>query len=279
MSGTLYLCGTPIGNMEDITFRVLRILKECDLIAAEDTRQTLKILNHYEIEKPMISYHEHNKFFVGGKILEKLNEGLNIALVTDAGMPGISDPGEDIVRLCYENNIEVTAVPGPVALITALVLSGLPTRRFVFEAFLPTDKKEKKNILTSLQNETRTIILYEAPHRLRETLEELFKYLGDRTVSCVRELTKKFEEVKKDSLLNLIDYYKDNPPKGEFVVLINGKSFEEIKSEEEKAFLDIPLPDHLKIYTDKGMSEKDAMKAVAKDRGISKRDVYSMLKV
>ncbi len=279
MSGTLYLCGTPIGNLEDITLRTLRLLKECDLIAAEDTRQTVKILNHYGIEKPMISYHEHNKSTAGIKIIQKLEEGQNICLVTDAGMPGISDPGEDLVRLCYEYGIEVTASPGPVACITALVISGLPTRRFAFEAFLPTDKKERKNILESLKNETRTIILYEAPHRLKETLEELYKYLGDRNVACIRELTKKFEEVKKDSLLNLISYYRENLPKGEFVILIEPKTFKEIKSEEEENYKEMPIEEHLKIYLEKGMSEKDAMKAVAKDRGVSKRDIYNMLKI
>ena len=276
--GTLYLCGTPIGNLGDITLRVIDMLKACDLVAAEDTRNTLKLLNHFDIQKSLVSYHEHNKIQKGPELIEKLKSGLNIALVTDAGMPGISDPGSDLVRLCQKEGVPVTACPGPTAFATALVLSGMDSRRFVFEGFLPTDKKEKAHVLKSIEKEERTVIFYEAPHRLKATLKEIYQSVGNRQASCVREITKKFEEVKKDSLENLIEYYSLNDPKGEFVVLIEGLDPEEIKKEQISFWENIPVEEHVKKYIDDGMSEKDAMKQAAKDRGITKRDIYSILK-
>lgn len=278
MYGTLYLCATPIGNLGDITLRVIELLKECDLIAAEDTRNTLKLLNHFNIDTPMTSYHEHNKFSKGPVLLEKLKEGKNIALVTDAGMPGISDPGEDMARLCRQEGIHVTVAPGASAVVTALVLSGMPARRFIFEGFLPTDKKEKAEVLARLEKETRTTVFYEAPHRLTDTLKELLKSAGNRDAACVREITKKYEEVKKDSLENLLAFYGENPPKGEFVVIVGGADAEKLRQEEIEGWESISLEEHMKKYTDSGMSEKDAMKQVAKDRGVSKREIYALLK-
>ena len=278
MYGTLYLCATPIGNLGDITLRVIELLKECDLIAAEDTRNTLKLLNHFNIDTPMTSYHEHNKFSKGPVLLEKLKEGQNIALVTDAGMPGISDPGEDMARLCRQEGIPVTVAPGASAVVTALVLSGMPARRFIFEGFLPTDKKEKAEVLARLEKETRTTVFYEAPHRLTDTLKELLKSAGNRDAACVREITKKYEEVKKDSLENLLAFYGENPPKGEFVVIVGGADAEKLRQEEIEGWESISLEEHMKKYTDSGMSEKDAMKQVAKDRGVSKREIYALLK-
>ena len=278
MYGTLYLCATPIGNLGDITLRVIELLKECDIIAAEDTRNTLKLLNHFNIDTPMTSYHEHNKVSKGPVLIEMLKEGKNIALVTDAGMPGISDPGEDMARLCHEEGIKVTVAPGASAAVTALVLSGMSARRYVFEGFLPTDKKERAYVLESLSKETRTTVFYEAPHRLTETLEVLLKAAGNRNAACVREITKKFEEVKKDSLENLLSYYKENPPKGEFVVIVEGLNKDVLRQEEISSWENIPLEEHMEIYISKGMSEKDAMKQVAKDRGVSKRDIYAVLK-
>ena len=278
MYGTLYLCATPIGNLGDITLRVIELLKECDLIAAEDTRNTLKLLNHFNIDTPMTSYHEHNKFSKGPVLLEKLKEGKNIALVTDAGMPGISDPGEDMARLCRQEGIPVTVAPGASAVVTALVLSGMPARRFIFEGFLPTDKKEKAEVLARLEKETRTTVFYEAPHRLTDTLKELLKSAGNRDAACVREITKKYEEVKKDSLENLLAFYGENPPTGEFVVIVGGADAEKLRQEEIEGWESISLEEHMKKYTDSGMSEKDAMKQVAKDRGVSKREIYALLK-
>ena len=278
MYGTLYLCATPIGNLGDITLRVIELLKECDLIAAEDTRNTLKLLNHFNIDTPMTSYHEHNKFSKGPVLLEKLKEGKNIALVTDAGMPGISDPGEDMARLCRQEGIPVTVAPGASAVVTALVLSGMPARRFIFEGFLPTDKKERAEVLSRLEKETRTTVFYEAPHRLTDTLKELLKSAGNRDAACVREITKKYEEVKKDSLENLLAFYGENPPKGEFVVIVGGADAEKLRQEEIEGWESISLEEHMKKYTDSGMSEKDAMKQVAKDRGVSKREIYALLK-
>lgn len=278
MYGTLYLCATPIGNLGDITLRVIELLKECDLIAAEDTRNTLKLLNHFNIDTPMTSYHEHNKFSKGPVLLEKLKEGKNIALVTDAGMPGISDPGEDMARLCRQEGIPVTVAPGASAVVTALVLSGMPARRFIFEGFLPTDKKEKAEVLARLEKETRTTVFYEAPHRLTDTLKELLKSAGNRDAACVREITKKYEEVKKDSLENLLAFYGENPPKGEFVVIVGGADAEKLRQEEIEGWESISLEEHMKKYTDSGISEKDAMKQVAKDRGVSKREIYALLK-
>ena len=278
MYGTLYLCGTPIGNLGDMTLRVIELLKECDIIAAEDTRNTLKLLNHFDIQKTLVSYHEHNKFQKGQELIEKLKNGANIALVTDAGMPGISDPGADMVRLCQTEGIPVTAAPGPTAFSTALVLSGLDSRRFIFEGFLPTDKKEKAQVLKSIEKETRTVIFYEAPHRLKTTLKELFESTGDREAACVREITKKFEEVKKGHMSELIEYYNVNEPKGEFVIVIGGADAQELKKEEIAAWESITVEEHVKKYMVEGMSEKDAMKQAAKDRGITKRDIYAQLK-
>lgn len=278
MYGTLYLCGTPIGNLGDMTLRVIELLKECDIIAAEDTRNTLKLLNHFDIQKTLVSYHEHNKFQKGPELIEKLKNGANIALVTDAGMPGISDPGADMVRLCQTEGIPVTAAPGPTAFSTALVLSGLDSRRFIFEGFLPTDKKEKAQVLKSIEKETRTVIFYEAPHRLKTTLKELFENTGDREAACVREITKKFEEVKKGNMSELIEYYNVNEPKGEFVIVIGGADAQELKKEEIAAWESITVEEHVKKYMAEGMSEKDAMKQAAKDRGITKRDIYAQLK-
>ena len=277
MSGMLYLCATPIGNLEDITCRVLRILKEVDLIAAEDTRNSIKLLNHFEIKTPMTSYHEYNKFDKGRYLVEKMLEGKNIALITDAGTPGISDPGEELVAMCYETGIQVTSLPGAAACITALTLSGLPTRRFAFEAFLPSDKKERAVVLEELKQETRTMILYEAPHRLVKTLEELLEKLGDRKISLCRELTKKHETVFRGSLLEAFSWYKENPPKGECVMVLAGRSREEIEQEARQKWEDMPLEEHMEYYMSQGIDKKEAMKLVAKDRGISKRDVYQAL--
>ncbi|MCQ4725480.1 16S rRNA (cytidine(1402)-2'-O)-methyltransferase [Anaerotignum faecicola] len=278
MSGTLYLCATPIGNLGDITLRVIELLKECDLIAAEDTRNTIKLLNHFGIKTPLISYHEHNKISKGPILIEKLKSGMNIALVTDAGMPGISDPGADLVKLCFEEGIRATAAPGASAAVTALVLSGMNTRRFVFEGFLPADRKERAKTLKSLAKEERTVIFYEAPHRLAETLGELIEAAGDRNAACVREITKKFEEVRKDRLSGLISYYKNNVPRGEFVLVLEGADAECLRREEIENFEKMTLEEHMELYTNKGLSEKEAMKQVAKDRGVSKRDIYSILK-
>lgn len=277
MSGMLYLCATPIGNLEDITCRVLRILKEVDLIAAEDTRNSIKLLNHFEIKTPMTSYHEYNKFDKGRYLVEQMLEGKNIALITDAGTPGISDPGEELVAMCYETGIQVTSLPGAAACITALTLSGLPTRRFAFEAFLPSDKKERAVVLEELKQETRTIILYEAPHRLVKTLEELLEKLGDRKISLCRELTKKHETVFRGSLLEAFSWYKENPPKGECVMVLAGRSREEIEQEARQKWEDMLLEEHMEYYMSQGIDKKEAMKLVAKDRGISKRDVYQAL--
>ena len=277
MSGMLYLCATPIGNLEDITCRVLRILEEVDLIAAEDTRNSIKLLNHFEIKTPMTSYHEYNKFDKGRYLVEQMLEGKNIALITDAGTPGISDPGEELVAMCYETGIQVTSLPGAAACITALTLSGLPTRRFAFEAFLPSDKKERAVVLEELKQETRTIILYEAPHRLVKTLEELLEKLGDRKISLCRELTKKHETVFRGSLLEAFSWYKENPPKGECVMVLAGRSREEIEQEARQKWEDMPLEEHMEYYMSQGIDKKEAMKLVAKDRGISKRDVYQAL--
>lgn len=277
MSGMLYLCATPIGNLEDITYRVLRILKEADLIAAEDTRNSIKLLNHFEIKTPMTSYHEYNKYEKGRYLVEQMQEGKNIALITDAGTPGISDPGEELVAMCYEAGIPVTSLPGPAACITALTISGLPTRRFAFEAFLPSDKKERAVILEELKRETRTIILYEAPHRLVKTLEELSENLGDRKIALCRELTKKHETVFRGSLLEAVSWYKDKPPKGECVMVLEGRSREEMEQEARQQWEDMPLEAHMEHYMSQGIDKKEAMKLVAKDRGISKRDVYQAL--
>lgn len=277
MAGKLYLCATPIGNLEDITYRVLRTLKEVDLIAAEDTRNSIKLLNHFDIKTPMTSYHEYNKIDKAYQLVDKMREGMNIALITDAGTPGISDPGEDLVRICYEEGIEVTSLPGPAACITALTMSGLPTRRFAFEAFLPRDKKERADVLTQLKNETRTIIIYEAPHHLVKTLEELYVNLGDRKIAICRELTKRYEEKTLTTLSECLDYYKDNEPRGEYVLVLDGKTFEELRKEEQQSWENMSYEEHMAVYESQGIDRKEAMKRVAKDRGISKRDVYQAL--
>lgn len=277
MAGKLYLCATPIGNLEDITLRVLRVLEEVDLIAAEDTRNSIKLLNHYEIKTPMTSYHEFNKIEKAYQLVEKLQEGMNIALITDAGTPGISDPGEELVKIAYEAGIEVTSLPGPAACITALTLSGLSTRRFVFEAFLPKDKKERKRILEELQKETRTIILYEAPHHLIKTLEELQEALGNRRITLCRELTKKYEEGQRTTIDEVLEYYKDKEPRGEYVLVLEGKTKEEVEEERKKEWEPLSLEEHMQLYEQKGISHKEAMKLVAKDRGVSKRDIYQAL--
>ncbi|MDD6183750.1 MAG: 16S rRNA (cytidine(1402)-2'-O)-methyltransferase [Lachnospiraceae bacterium] len=277
MAGKLYLCATPIGNLEDITLRVLRVLEEVDLIAAEDTRNSIKLLNHYEIKTPMTSYHEFNKIEKAYQLVEKLQEGMNIALITDAGTPGISDPGEELVKIAYEAGIEVTSLPGPAACITALTLSGLSTRRFAFEAFLPKDKKERKRILEELQKETRTIILYEAPHHLIKTLEELREALGNRRITLCRELTKKYEEGQRTTIDKVLEYYKDKEPRGEYVLVLEGKTKEEVEEERKKEWEPLSLEEHMQLYEQKGISHKEAMKLVAKDRGVSKRDIYQAL--
>ena len=277
MSGTLYLCATPIGNLEDMTFRAIRVLKEADLIAAEDTRNSVKLLNHFEIKTPMTSYHEYNKIEKGHKLVERLQNGETIALITDAGTPGISDPGEELVKMCREAGITVTAVPGAAACITALTISGLPTRRFAFEAFLPTDKKERQAVLDELKEETRTIVLYEAPHRLVKTLKLLTDVLGERKVSVCRELTKKHETVFATTLPEALAYYEKNAPKGECVIVIEGKSRLEIREEEKAQWEQLTVEEHMEHYLSGGMEKKEAMKQVAKDRGVSKRDIYQAL--
>lgn len=275
MAGTLYLCATPIGNLEDMTFRVIRILKEVDLIAAEDTRNSIKLLNHFEIRTPMTSYHEYNKIEKGRKLVEKLQEGKDVALITDAGTPGISDPGEELVRMCKEAGIAVTSLPGACACITALTLSGMSTRRFAFEAFLPQDKKERRRILDEVCTETRTMIFYEAPHRLVRTLRELKITLGShRRITVCRELTKKYETVYSDSLGGAVRYYEEVPPKGECVLVLEGKSQEEVEEEQKKGWMPLSVEEHLQIYLNQGMDKKEAMKRTAKDRGVSKRDIY-----
>ncbi len=275
--GKLYLCATPIGNLEDITLRVLTTLKEVDVIAAEDTRHSIKLLNHFEIKTPMTSYHEYNKVEKARQLVEKLKEGLNIALITDAGTPGISDPGEELVRQCYASGIAVTSLPGPAACITALTVSGLGTRRFCFEAFLPAEKKERSRILEDLKRETRTMIIYEAPHHLLRTMKELKEVLGDRKVTICRELTKKYEEIAPVTLSQAIERFSVEEPRGEFVLVIEGRAVEEMIREEQKVWEELSIEEHMERYLSLGMDKKQAMKEVAKDRGISKREVYQEL--
>lgn len=277
MPGKLYLCATPIGNLEDMTYRVVRTLEEADLIAAEDTRNSIKLLNHFNIQTPMTSYHEYNKIEKGKKLVERMQAGETIALITDAGTPGISDPGEELVKMCYEAGIEVTSLPGAAACITALTLSGLSTRRFAFEAFLPIDKKEKQEVLSELINETRTIILYEAPHRLVKTLKELAEILGDRKITVCRELTKKHETAFRTTIYEAVSYYEVHEPKGECVLVIEGKSRRELREEAIAKWEEMTIEEHMDYYRKQGIEKKEAMKKVAKDRGIGKRDVYQML--
>ena len=277
MQGKLYLCTTPIGNLDDITLRVLETLKTVDLIAAEDTRHSIKLLNHFDIKTPMTSYHEFNKVDKARYLVDKMREGVNVALITDAGTPGISDPGEELVKQCCEAGIELTSLPGPAACITALTISGLGTRRFCFEAFLPVDKKEKQWILEELKTETRTIILYEAPHHLLRTLGELYEALGDRRAAVCRELTKKYETAFRTTLGEAVRYYGANEPKGECVIVIEGRSIRDLKAEGQEDWKEMPLNQHMEHYLSQGRDKKEAMKLVAKDRGVSKREVYQQL--
>lgn len=275
--GMLYLCATPIGNLSDITERVLETLRSVDLIAAEDTRNSIKLLNHYGIKIPLTSYHEYNKYDKAKELIEKMKNGLSVALVTDAGTPSISDPGEVLTDMCHKEGIRVTSLPGPCAFVTALSLSGLASRRFVFEGFLPSDKKTRREVYEDLINETRTIILYEAPHHLKSTLAELYDELGDRNVAICRELTKKFEEVKRMRLCEAVEYYNENEPKGEFVLILEGRSREDIKEEKKDEWSRTDINEHMAIYEAQGYDRKEAMKKVAADRGVSKREIYKEL--
>lgn len=276
--GTLYLCATPIGNLEDITLRVIRTLKEADLIAAEDTRNSLKLLNHFDIHVPMTSYHEYNKYDKANELIGQLRSGKNIALITDAGTPGISDPGEVLVKLCHEAGVKVTSLPGPAACITGLTLSGMSTRRFCFEGFLPPDKKQRQEILEELKAEYRTIIMYEAPHHLKKTLLELKAALGgEREMTLCRELTKKHEEAFLTTIDECISRYEREEVRGECVLIIKGQDKQAVKQQQVKMYESMSMDEHLDMYISRGMDKKEAMKAVAKDRGISKRDVYKEL--
>lgn len=278
MAGILYLCPTPIGNLNDISERVLDTLREADLIACEDTRNSIKLMNAFDIHVPMTSYHEYNKTSKAYSLIDKLKEGSNIALISDAGTPGISDPGEVLVKLCHEEGIKVTSLPGPCACIVALTMSGFPTRRFCFEGFLPPEKKDRLQVLEELKREYRTMVIYEAPHHLKGTLAELKETLGeDRKIALCRELTKKFEEVIRMSLEEAIAYYETKEPKGEYVLVLEGIDRKTEKEEMEKNFNEMPLEEHMNIYLSQGMDKKEAMKRVAKDRGVSKSDVYKAL--
>ncbi len=277
MRGKLYICATPIGNLEDITWRVIRTLKEVDLIAAEDTRHSRKLLNYFEISTPLTSYHEHNKYDKAKELIKRMREGENIALVTDAGTPAISDPGEILVKMCCEENMEVTSLPGATACITALTLSALSSKRFSFEGFLPRDKKQRKEILNQIENEERTILFYEAPHHLKETLQEIYAKVGNRKIAVCRELTKKYETVFRGTLEEIIKYYEKNNPRGEYVLVLDGINKTKKILEDQKNWKEIDVEEHMKIYEKRGLCKKEAMKQVAKDRGISKREVYQLL--
>ena len=274
--GMLYLCATPIGNLEDITYRVLRVLSEADLIAAEDTRNSIKLLNHFEIKTPMTSYHEFNKYDKAKVLVDKILGGMDVAVITDAGTPGISDPGEELVKQCRAAGIRVTSLPGPAACVTALTMSGLPTRRFCFEAFLPSDKQERRDVISELENETRTMIIYEAPHRLKKTLAELTEVFGaDRRLSVCKELTKRHENVFLTTFGEVVEFYENNEPRGEYVLVIEGKLRDDIKKEQQAQWESMSIVEHVDKYIADGMDKKEAMKAAAKDRGISKREVYN----
>lgn len=277
MAGTLYLCATPIGNLGDMTPRVVETLRNVDIIAAEDTRNSLKLLTHFEIHTPMTSYHEYNKVEKAHALIAKMAQGQDVALITDAGTPAISDPGEVLVKLCHEAGIHVTSLPGAAACITALTLSGLSTRRFSFEGFLPPDKKERAEVLEECRDESRTMIFYEAPHHLKKTLQELHTALGDRRVTLCRELTKKFETVMPTTLQGALDFYEANEPRGEYVLVLEGRSREEKRQEARENWLEMPVEEHVALYERQGMGRKDAMKQAAKDRGVSKRDIYQAL--
>ncbi len=275
--GMLYLCATPIGNLSDISERVLETLRSVDIIAAEDTRNSIKLLNHFDIKKPLTSYHEYNRFDKANELIDKMKDGADVALITDAGTPAISDPGQVLTDMCHKAGIKVTSLPGPCALITALTLSGFDSRRFVFEGFLPSDKKERNKVMDSLVNETRTVILYEAPHHLKATITELYDTLGNRSIALCRELTKKFEEVSRMCLKEATEYYKDHEPKGEYVLILEGRSYDEIRQESIRDWIELDLNDHMAIYERQGMDRKEAMKHVASDRGMTKREIYRML--
>lgn len=277
MTGTLYLCATPIGNLQDMTPRAVETLRAVDIIAAEDTRNSIKLLNHFDIHTPMTSYHEHNKVEKARQLVARLASGQDIALITDAGTPAISDPGEVLVQLCYESNVPVTSLPGPSACIVALTLSGLSARRFSFEGFLPREKKERRAILAELAVEKRTMVLYEAPHHLSATLEDLFKSLGDRRVTLCRELTKKFETVMPATLSQAIAFCGKEEPRGEYVLVVEGKSAEELRQEEIAAWESMSIEEHMEYYERQGMDNRAAMKQVAKDRGVGKREIYAYL--
>lgn len=279
MSGTLYLCATPIGNLEDITYRCVRTLNEVDLIAAEDTRRTLGLLNHLGIEKPLTSYYEHNKAEKGPYLVQKLLEGSNIALVSDAGTPAICDPGEDLVALCIKSGITIVPVPGPVAAINALICSGLNTTKFVFEGFISKNKKHRIELFERLKNETRTMIFYEAPHKLQATLEDMYKFWGERKIALCHELTKIHEEFMRSTLSEAVHIYEGVLPKGEFVLIVEGKSEEELIEEEKASWQDMTIREHFEYHLNNGMDEKDAIKQTAKDRGIRKQDVYKEIKI
>lgn len=279
MAGRLYLCATPIGNLQDMTPRVVETLREADLIAAEDTRNSIKLLNHFDIHTPMTSYHEYNKVEKARQLADQMLAGKNIALITDAGTPAISDPGEILVRMCHEEGITVTSLPGPAACITALTLSGLPTRRFCFEGFLPAEKKERKAVLAELEEETRTIVFYEAPHHLVRTLEELYDCLGERKITLCRELTKKYETVMPTTFVQALEYYKAQEPRGEYVLVVEGKSFRQQRQEKIAAWETMSIEEHMAYYENQGMDRKSAMKQVAKDRGVGKREIYAHLHI
>lgn len=279
MAGTLYLCATPIGNLGDMTPRVVETLHMVDVIAAEDTRNSIKLLNHFDIHTPMTSYHEYNKVEKARQLVGQLLAGQNIALITDAGTPAISDPGEVLVRMCQEQGIAVTSLPGPAACITALTLSGLPARRFCFEGFLPGDKKKKAAVLQELSEESRTIILYEAPHHLVRTLEELYQTLGQRRITLCRELTKRFETVTPTTLEAALEYYREEEPRGEYVLVLEGKSLEQKRQEDIAAWENMSIEEHMEHYLQQGLDQKAAMKQVAKDRGVAKREIYQYLHV
>lgn len=277
MAGKLYLVATPIGNLEDISYRALKVLREADIIGAEDTRHSIKLLNHFDIKTPMTSYHEYNKVDKARYLVGEILSGKNVAIITDAGTPGISDPGEEIVKQCFAAEVEVSSIPGPAACITALTMSGQNTRRFAFEAFLPYDKKERAQVLSEIKNETRTIIIYEAPHHLLKTLEELYETVGDRSITLCKELTKVHENAEKTTIRAAIEKYTKNEPRGEYVLVIAGKPLREIRNEEIAAFCEMTVEEHMKMYMSQGIDKKEAMKMVAKDRGVSKRDIYDIV--
>jgi len=276
-SGSLSLVATPIGNLEDMSMRAIRTLREADIIAAEDTRNSIKLLNHFEIKTEMTSYHEFNKIEKGQELVRLMQNGKNVALITDAGTPGISDPGEELVRMCITHGIKVTTIPGAAAFVNAAIISGLPCRRLAFEAFLPKDKKEHERVIKEMEQETRTIIMYEAPHHLKKTLKELLERLGDRNIALVRELTKLHEEVLRFRISEAISYYEEHDPRGEYAIVIEGRSKEDIEQEQRARWEEMSLEEHMEYYMQQGIDRKEAMKKVAKDRGVQKRDVYNAL--